>query len=56
LLCDASVGIEATKGAVALLEDATTFFDEWLDVVDEFFFVKFVAGCTISLLDILFGC
>jgi hypothetical protein len=53
LLCDASVGIEATKGAVALLKYATAFFDEWLDIVDELFFVEFVAGCTVSLFDVL---
>lgn len=53
-LCgDAAVGIEAAEGAVAVVEDARTFFDEGLDVVDEFFFVELVAGRAVGFLDVL---
>jgi hypothetical protein len=53
LLRNAAIGIETAQGAVAFLQDATAFFDERLDVVDEFFFVEFVAGSAIGLFDIL---
>ena len=56
-LCgDAAVGVEAAERAVAVVEDARAFFDEGLDVVDEFFFVELVAGCAICLLDVLLNC
>lgn len=56
-LCgDAAIGVEATEGAIAVVEDAAAFFDEWLDVVDEFLFVELVAGCAIGLLDVLRWC
>lgn len=50
---DAAVRVEAAQGAVALLQDARAFFDERLDVVDELFLVKFVAGCAVGFLDVL---
>jgi len=53
---DAAVGVEAAERSVAVVEEARAFFDEWLDVVDEFFFVELVAGCAVSLLDVLGRC
>jgi len=53
---DAAVGVETAESAVALAEDASAFFDEGLDVVDKFFFVKLVAGRAVSFLDVLVGC
>jgi len=50
---DATIGIETTEGSIAFLQDATAFFNKRLDVVDKFFFIKFIAGGTISLFDIL---
>jgi hypothetical protein len=53
-LCgNASVGIEATKRAVALLEDTGSFLDEGLDVVDELFFVQLVFGSAVGGFDVL---
>jgi len=53
---DAAVGVETAESAVALAEDAPTFFDEGLDVVDKFLFVELVAGCAVSFLNMLVGC
>lgn len=50
---DAAVGVEAAEGAVAVVEEARAFFDEGLDVVDEFFFVELVAGGAVGLFDVL---
>jgi hypothetical protein len=50
---NAAVGIEAAERAVAFLEDAAGFFNERLDVIDEFFFVELVARCAVGLLDVL---
>ncbi len=50
---DATIGIETAEGSIAFLQDATAFFNKRLDVVDKFFFIKFIAGGTISLFDIL---
>lgn len=36
---DMSVWVETAQGAVALLKDTSTLLYEWLDVVDELFFV-----------------
>jgi hypothetical protein len=54
---DAAVGVEAAERAVAVVEDAGAFFDERLDVVDEFFFVELVTGRAVGFLDVLkMGC
>ena len=53
LCSDAAVGVKAAEGAVAFLEDAATFFNEGLDVVDKLFLVQLVAGSTVGFLDIL---
>lgn len=56
-LCgDAAIGVEGAQGAVAVVEDARTFFDEGLDIVDEFLFVELVAWCAVGLLDVLVHC
>jgi hypothetical protein len=49
LVGDTAVGIETTEGAIAFLKDTTSFFNKRLDVVNKFFFVKFIARCSISL-------
>lgn len=51
---DAAVGIETAQTAVAVVEDARAFFDERLDVVDEFFLVELVAGCAVGLFYVLY--
>ncbi len=53
---DAAIGVEGAQGAVAVVEDAGAFFDEGLDVIDEFFFVELVAWCAVGLLDVLMHC
>jgi len=53
LVGDAPVRIETTEGAIAFLKDTTSFFNERLDVVNKFFFVEFIARCSISLFNIL---
>lgn len=53
LSSDAAIGIETTKRAVALVQDAATLLDERLDVVDQLFLVELVAGCAVGLLDVL---
>jgi hypothetical protein len=53
---DTAVGVETAEGAVALVEDAGSFLDERLDVVDKFLFVELVAGCAVGLLDVLGEC
>jgi len=50
---NAAVGIETTERPVAVVEDAAALFNEGLDVVDKFLFVELVAGCAVSLLDVL---
>jgi hypothetical protein len=50
---DAAIGIETAESAVAFLEDAAALFDQRLDVVDELFFVEFVARRAVSLFNIL---
>jgi hypothetical protein len=56
-LCgDAAIGIETAERAVAVVKDARAFFDEGLDVVDEFFFVELVAGSAVGLFDVLRAC
>lgn len=50
---DAAVGVEAAEGAVAVVEDPRAFFDEGLDVVDEFFLVELVTRRAVGLLDVL---
>jgi len=52
---DATVGVEASERAVAVVEDAGAFLDEGLDVVDKLLFVELVAGCAVGLLDVLGG-
>jgi hypothetical protein len=51
---DASIWIEAAKGTVAFLEDATTFLEEGLDLVDELFFVEFLFGGAVGFFNVLF--
>lgn len=53
---DAAVRIETSKSAVAFLENAATFLDERLDVIDKLFFVEFVARGAIGLFDVLRNC
>jgi hypothetical protein len=50
---DTAIGVEATERAIAIVEDARSFFDKRLDVVDEFFFVELVTWRAVSLLDVL---
>ena len=50
---DAAIGIKTTERAVALVEDAGSFLDEWLDVVDKFLFVKLVTWRAVGLLNVL---
>jgi len=53
-LCgDLAVGIEAAKGAVALLQNATGLLDERLDVVDQLVLVELVLGCAVGLVHVL---
>jgi hypothetical protein len=53
-LCrDMSIGIETADRAVAFAKNAATFFDQRLDVLDEFLFVKLLAGCAVGFLDVL---
>jgi len=56
LLSDVAVRVETTDGTVALSEDLVAFFDERFDVVDEFLFIKFLAGCSVRFLDVLGMC
>ena len=53
---DLAVGVEAAKGAVALLQNAAGLLDEGLDVVDKLLLVELVAGCAVGLLDVLMIC
>ena len=50
---DVAVWVETAEGAVAFLQDATTLFDQRLDVVDELVFVEFLAWGAVGLLDVL---
>lgn len=50
---DAAIGVESAQRGVAVVEDTAAFFDEGLDVVDEFFFVEFVARGAVGLFDVL---
>jgi hypothetical protein len=50
---DATIGIETTKRAVALVKDARALFNEWLDIVDKLLFVELVARCAIGCFDVL---
>jgi hypothetical protein len=50
---DVSIRIETADGTVAFSKDTATFFDERLDVVDEFLFVKFFARSAVGFLDVL---
>lgn len=56
LSSDATIGIETTERAVALVQDAATLFDERLDVVDKLLLVELVARCAVGLLDVLMIC
>jgi hypothetical protein len=53
LRSDVSVGIEAADRAVTFAEDATAFFDERLDLVDEFFFVELFFRGAVGFVDVL---
>jgi hypothetical protein len=53
---DLAVGIKTAEGTVAVVEDARSFLNEGLDVVDKFLFVELVAGCAVGLLDVLGRC
>jgi hypothetical protein len=53
---DAAIGVETAERAVAFLEDATSLFDERLDVVDKLLLIELVAGCAVSLLNVLDAC
>jgi hypothetical protein len=46
-----SVGIETADCAIAFAEDAAAFFDERLDLIDQFFFVELVSRGTIGFID-----
>jgi hypothetical protein len=48
-----SVGIEAADRAVAFAEDAAAFFDERLDLVDEFLFVELFFRGAVGFFDVL---
>lgn len=50
---NASIWIQTADGTVAFLQDASTFFQQWLNLIDEFFFVKFLLGRTVGFLDVL---
>jgi hypothetical protein len=50
----ASIGIEAAKGAIAFLEDATTFFEERFDLIDELFFIELFFGSAVGFFNVLF--
>jgi hypothetical protein len=45
---DTAVRIETAEGAIAFGEDATTFFNEGLNLLDKFFFVKFLFRCPVG--------
>jgi hypothetical protein len=49
----ATIGIESSERAVALLKNTTSFLDQRLDIVNKFLFVQLVAGCTVGLFDVL---
>lgn len=53
LSSDATVGVEAAQGAVALLQDATTLFDKRLDLVDQIFLVQLFTWGTVGGFDVL---
>lgn len=53
LCSNATIGVKTTERAIALAQDATTLLDQRLNVVDELIFVKLVAWCAVSLLDVL---
>lgn len=47
---DGTVRIKAAERTIALLEYATTLFDERLNLVDDFFFIKFFFWCAVGFL------
>jgi hypothetical protein len=53
LSSDAAIRIKATESTIAVVEDAGSLLNEWLDVVDKLFFVKLITGCAVGLLDVL---
>jgi hypothetical protein len=56
-LCgDATIRIQTAQRAIAVVQDARTFLDERLDVVDKLLLVELVAGCAVGLLDVLHDC
>lgn len=50
---NASIRIEAADRAVALLEDAATFFEQRFDLLDQFFLVQLVLGRSVGFLNML---
>ena len=56
LSSDATIRVETTERAIALVQDAASLFNKRLDVVDQLLLVEFVAGCAIGLLDVLGIC
>ena len=46
-----TIRIETADGTVAFAEDARAFFDERLDVVDEFLFVEFFLRGAVCFVD-----
>jgi hypothetical protein len=51
---DAAIRIESTNGAIALLEDATTLFDQGLDIPDQLLFIELVLRSAVGLLEALY--
>jgi hypothetical protein len=51
---DTTIRIESTDGAIALLQEAATFFDQRLDVLDQLLFIKLVLGSAVCLLEALY--
>lgn len=59
MLCiglDTSVWVKSSDGAVGLLQDLATFFQERLDGINELLLIEFLFGLALGGVDCLFGC
>lgn len=51
---DSSVWVETANSSVALGEDATSLFDEWLDGIDELLLIELFFWLPFGGVDVLF--
>lgn len=49
-----SIGIKPTEGAIALLQNAATFFQKRLDIFDQLFFIELLFRCAVSFVETLY--